>query len=325
MKKPLLIAIAGFALVLAPAPARAELQCFTGPSYTSYLSVQNRTQCASESSGALFDTATQSWQDPATGNAIYDPKYTCVGLAPAYRTSTPTAEGGCTAGYKLGQITKDPSGNISKIQYQDGSVETPNRDPYGNVTGTAYVPAANTATLPSGVGRNPNAFCTGGSCTYVPLEPLPGLPSQYGPGQGSIQSWIGQGFTLLIGAGALVAIIMIVLGALTYMFSDIAGNKKNALARIRNAMWAIVILVSSYLILYTINPDLLTFNLNIKTSGNFNTAPNSTGSTAQTQAQQASAQPQAQLAPDQINTCLAGGGYYTQVSGNWACLPTTAL
>lgn len=126
-------------------------------------------------------------------------------------------------------------------------------------------------------------FCTGGSCTYVPLEPIYGLPGCYGPtppancknpSTGSFASLIPSTFKLLIGAGALVAIIMIVLGALTYMFSDIAGNKNKALSRIRNAMWAVVLLVSSYLILYTINPDLVELKLNLSTSGNFTPSPN---------------------------------------------------
>ncbi len=119
-------------------------------------------------------------------------------------------------------------------------------------------------------------FCTGGSCTYVPLEPLPGLPNSYGPNQG-IASYISSGFKLLIGAGALIAVIMIILGALTYMFSDIVGNKKKALERIRGAMWGLVILVSSYLILYTINPDLTKFSLNLNTANNFTPAPNAAG------------------------------------------------
>jgi hypothetical protein len=112
-------------------------------------------------------------------------------------------------------------------------------------------------------------FCTGGSCTYVPLEPLPFLPNCFGPNcaagktNGSFASLIGGSFKLLIGAGGVIAVVMIVLGALTYMFSDIVGNKKKALDRIRGAMWAVVLLVSSYLILYTINPELLTFNLNL--------------------------------------------------------------
>lgn len=131
-------------------------------------------------------------------------------------------------------------------------------------------------------------FCTGGTCTYVPLEPLPCLAGSTGCKNGaldtsSIASAIPNAFKLLIGAGAIIAVVMIVLGALTYMFSDIAGNKKNALTRIRNAMWAIVILVSSYLILYTINPDLVTFKLNLSVVGNYSTTPNPTGSTPATQ------------------------------------------
>lgn len=115
-------------------------------------------------------------------------------------------------------------------------------------------------------------FCTGGSCTYEPLEPLPYLPNKYGP-ENSFASAIPGIFKLLIGAGATIAVVMIVLGALTYMFSDIVGNKKKALDRIRGAMWAIVLLVSSYLILSTINPELVTFNLKLKTSDNFMKSP----------------------------------------------------
>lgn len=123
-------------------------------------------------------------------------------------------------------------------------------------------------------GKNPNVFCTNGSCTYVPLEPLPFLPNKYGPESGSIGNYIGQGFKLLIGAGAVIAVAIIVLGALTYMFSDVAGNKKNALERIRNGMWGVVILLSSYLILFTINPELVTFNLNLTPANNYNTTQN---------------------------------------------------
>lgn len=124
-------------------------------------------------------------------------------------------------------------------------------------------------------GINPNIFCQGGSCTYVPLEPLPGLPNRYGPGQGSIGTWIGEGFKLVIGAGAVIAVAMIVLGALTYMFSDVVKNKTNAITRIRNAMWGLVILLASYLILYTINPELVTFNLKLTPLNNYNTTPGS--------------------------------------------------
>ncbi|MDB5225647.1 MAG: hypothetical protein JWL87_599 [Candidatus Adlerbacteria bacterium] len=132
---------------------------------------------------------------------------------------------------------------------------------------SATTPTTQTQTQPI----NPNAFCQGGKCTYIPLEPLPGLPNIYGPnqGQGSFQSLITSSFQLLLGAGATLAVVMLVLGALTYMFSDVVGNKTKALGRIRGAMWAIVLLMSSYLILNTINPELVTFKLNLSsiTSG----------------------------------------------------------
>lgn len=140
------------------------------------------------------------------------------------------------------------------------------------------MPATPTGGTPIG---SENTFCTGGSCTYVPLEPLPGFSNCYGPNcatigktDGSFANLIGSSFKLLIGGGAVIAVVMIVLGALTYMFSDIVGNKKKALDRIRGAMWAIVLLVSSYLILVTINPDLVKFNLNLNAANNFNPTPN---------------------------------------------------
>ncbi len=152
---------------------------------------------------------------------------------------------------------------------------------------TPVVVTPNTGTGGSGTsqtGTNQTAsqFCTGGSCTYVPLEPINGLPGCYGPNPpstcknastGSFASLIPATFKILIGGGAIIAVVMIVLGALTYMFSDVVGNKTKALSRIRNAMWAVVLLVSSYLILNTINPDLTKLSLTLNTSGNFNTSP----------------------------------------------------
>lgn len=127
-----------------------------------------------------------------------------------------------------------------------------------------------------------SAFCTAGKCTYVPLEPLPCPAGAPGCVNGALDTssfpnLIGASFRLLIGAGALIAIVMIVLGALTYMFSDIVGNKKKALDRIRGAMWAIVLLISSYLILFTINPDLVQFKLNLSATNNFNITPSIPG------------------------------------------------
>ena len=115
----------------------------------------------------------------------------------------------------------------------------------------------------------PEPFCKNGTCTYIALEPLPiaGYENCYGGANKdcknpvSFQSLVSNSFKILLGAGATIAVVMLIIGALTYMFSDVVGHKTKAIARIRGAMWAIVLLVSSYLILYTVNPDLITFKL----------------------------------------------------------------
>lgn len=175
-------------------------------------------------------------------------------------------------------------------------------------------------------------FCQNGSCTYVSLEPLPGLPDCYGPNPpsscknpgGSFANLVGNSFKLLIGAGGMIAVVMIVIGALTYMFSDVVGNKTKALARIRNAMWAIVILVSSFLILNTINPELVTFSLNLSSAGNTGSFANTPANTT-APVQQTSAQIQAQQ-----NSCTQtcgsiGGALHPNADGSYTCQCSTGV
>ena len=163
-------------------------------------------------------------------------------------------------------------------------------------------------------------FCQGGSCTYIPLEPLPGLPNSYGPnaGSGSFPELISKSFQLLLGAGAAIAVVMLIIGALTYMFSDVITDKFKAKERIRNTMWAIVLLVSSYLILNTINPDLVTFKLNLS-------ALNSSGTSGG--AQPTPQQSQEAINNSKIQQCLNGSSttrlctiHYPQSGDNWECL-----
>ena len=316
MKKILLVAaITTFAVtgLLVSKPVYADLQCWTPP-YTSYVNVQNASQCASENGGRLYDTFSGSWTNPTTGTAVYPPGDLCVGLAPAYRTSDPGVDGSCMAGYKLGEVTRDQNGNIVRINYADGSVETVNRDPSGNIIGTTYTPrpvptpTQNPATPAQG-GSN-TGFCGnngqgGVSCTYTPLEPLPGLPTSYGTSAG-FANLVGNGYKLLLGLGSIIAVVILVIGGLSYMFSDVINTKMLAKSRIRNAFWAILILASSWLILNTINPQLVNFNLNINplpggTTGVANN-PSITGVNNGTQTS-----PTVQ----EINSCESAGGHYT--------------
>jgi hypothetical protein len=187
----------------------------------------------------------------------------------------------------------------------------------------AYTAPPSTPTPTSNPNQpNPNAFCAGGSCTYTPLEPLPGLPATFGckagdPNcQNSFSSLVGGAIRLFIWLGAIVAVVVLILGALTYMFSDVITNKTRAIARIRNAMWGILILASSWLILNTINPQLVNLNLKLDPFAPVVNGPIA-GTSQLNQQDAASVQ-------SQINACnarYAGGGTLHNANGTVTCIP----
>jgi hypothetical protein len=224
-------------------PAYADLQCYAPP-YTTGLNVQSARQCASvDLQARLFDTSTNSWTNPSTGAQTYQPGFSCVGLAPAYRTSEPTPTGECTVGYKLGKVTYDSSGAISRVDYKDGSVETPTSY---SLTGSTVGPTP-TATTQT---KQP-----GGNIQYTPLEPIPGINTS----STDVPKFLQAMYGILISLGGVVAVGLIVWGGIVYMTSEIADKKTSARKRIQGAFWGLLLLISSYLAINTINPQLLEF------------------------------------------------------------------
>lgn len=110
---------------------------------------------------------------------------------------------------------------------------------------------------PSG-NPTPAQFCTNGICTYTPLEPLPGQP----PASGSLSfaHYVNNIFTLSIVIGAMLAVAALVFSGITYMISEAIPQKDWAKRKLRQALWALLILLGSYLILSTVNPNLVVFN-----------------------------------------------------------------
>ena len=118
-----------------------------------------------------------------------------------------------------------------------------------------------TATTPT---ATPAGAC-GANCNlpYVPLEPIPGLtdnPNLTSPN--SLPEIINAIFVVFITVGALLAVLMLTVGGIQYMVSGSAVTKSGGLKRAQAALWGIVLLSASWLILHTINPALLKFNLN---------------------------------------------------------------
>ncbi|MBI2484682.1 hypothetical protein HYW18_00830 [Candidatus Uhrbacteria bacterium] len=65
----------------------------------------------------------------------------------------------------------------------------------------------------------------------------------------------------LIGAAAVFAVIMLMAGGIQYMLAGGSGNVKEAKDRMKNAIIGFVILLSSYLLLLTVNPQTLSLRL----------------------------------------------------------------
>lgn len=152
---------------------------------------------------------------------------------------------------------------------------------------------------------------TPGKITYVPLEPLPcpnGACDQSGT---NFPSFVSTIFKVLIGFGGLFAVVMIVIAGIGYMLSESALDTSKAKSRAQAALWGLLLLAGSWLILNTINPKLLEFNLS--SIGKLNTSSGTTGTTNNNTNQN---QPTAQ----QIRDCQSGAGVIKYNSDNsWTC------
>ena len=71
--------------------------------------------------------------------------------------------------------------------------------------------------------------------------------------------YLARMYQFLIGIGAVFAMVMIVIGGLQYMLKAGAGEARAAIDRMKNAVIGFVLLLLSYLILYTTNPSLTIF------------------------------------------------------------------
>lgn len=117
--------------------------------------------------------------------------------------------------------------------------------------------------------------CTGGNCTYAPLEPLPGSTDPTIGNSDSFFRYLNLFIKILIIVGAMIAVVRFSIGGIIYMTSEIAGNRSKAKSQMWACIWGLLLLVSSVLILNTISPSLVNFNFftDITTLSNSGTTP----------------------------------------------------
>ena len=106
-----------------------------------------------------------------------------------------------------------------------------------------------------------------GNLGYTPLEPIPGL-AEAQSGNTNFALFLKYVFGVLISLGGLSAVVMLIFGGITYMVSDVVHKKTDALRRVQAAMWGLLLLIASWLILNAINPRLLVFELLINPVSN---------------------------------------------------------
>ena len=89
---------------------------------------------------------------------------------------------------------------------------------------------------------------------FVPLAPIPNLSTGSGD---SLSDYVNSAFFLVISLAAMVAVIRIVIGGFQYMTTEALSAKDEARRTIQGAIFGLLLLLGSYLILGVINPQIL--------------------------------------------------------------------
>lgn len=103
--------------------------------------------------------------------------------------------------------------------------------------------------------------------TYNLLAPLPGGSASINDENG-FETYASQVFAYLLSVAAFLAVIMVVIGGVQYLASG--GNTSvvsDAKGRIWSAVGGLLLAVGAWLILYTINPDLIRLKITVPDTG----------------------------------------------------------
>lgn len=103
---------------------------------------------------------------------------------------------------------------------------------------------------------------------YTLLVPLPGVTSEANcvgiKCETTLATYLPNIFKLAIGIAAVMAFVMITFGGITYAVADSITGKESGKTYIENALWGLLLVIGAYTILYTINPQLVQLQLEIK-------------------------------------------------------------
>ncbi len=171
-----------------------------------------------------------------------------------------------------------------------------------------------------------------GNLQYQPLAPIPGVDnSATSGGAVDLNVYLAGIFKLGIGLCVIFAVLMIIIGGFEYVLTDKVGSKEDGKKYITNAIVGLLLALSSYIILYTINPCLLSLDFTRGAStpgcqqGTYQLAP-AEGYNYEAQQPSTPAQPgyEWQFKPTNPYDLEQGGGWYQQKTfGNPGTSKTT--
>ncbi len=97
---------------------------------------------------------------------------------------------------------------------------------------------------------------------YEVIAPLPGIGAENG--RTNLSTYLPAAFNLTVGIAVALAFIFITLGGVLYATSDALSGKQQGREYIENAVLGLLLVIGSYVILNTINPQILSFNILIE-------------------------------------------------------------
>ncbi len=133
---------------------------------------------------------------------------------------------------------------------ESGTVSYRGPIPTNGGTCSSVYPGSSPQQGPTGTGGNDVV----NNLPYTLLEPIPGQPQNSNP---TFCALLNTLFTVLIYLGGMIAVLFLVLGGITYMVSEVVDKRSAARERIKAALWGLLLLLMSWIILNTINPQLI--------------------------------------------------------------------
>ncbi len=97
---------------------------------------------------------------------------------------------------------------------------------------------------------------------YTVLVPLPGIGES--DGKTNLETYLPAAFNLAIAISAIMAFVMITFGGIMYATSDAISGKSQGREYVTDAIWGLLLVLGAYAILWTINPRILNFDLDVQ-------------------------------------------------------------